>query len=368
MMDWNDFIRDHVHPMAPYVPGMREEQVRDIAGTEDLVKVSSNESPYPPFDSAIQAGERALREVNRYPDGGCVDLKAALSAHLDVAADNLVIGNGSNELLILLAYATLGPGDEIIYGWPSFIVYPLMAQLTGATAVEVPLDKSAQFDLDAILDAITPSTKMIVLCNPNNPTGTWYSKEAFSSFMESVPDDVLVVADEAYFEFVTDFDYPDSLRWFDGVRPLCVLRTFSKVYGMAGVRCGYAIMPQALVEALDKVRAPFNVNSVAQQMAIASLGDGTQLRKRIQGNAEQRQRLQQAFDKLDIVYYPSQTNFVWILADNAPDLFDALLKKGVIVRGFGQVPALRVGVGSEEETTRIIEACTQLRDEGTIKH
>jgi len=359
-MNWTDFIRAHVHPMAPYAPGMREEQVCEIAGTDDLVKVSSNESPFPPFQSAQEAGARVLEELNRYPDGGSNELKSALSARLAVSADNLVVGNGSNELLILLAYATVGEGDEIVYGWPSFIVYPLMGQLTGATTVQVPLNAREEFDLDAILDVITPATKLVLLCNPNNPTGTCYTKEQFSAFMDAVPDHVLVVVDEAYCEFVVNEQYPNALDWFDGERPLCVLRTFSKIYSMAGARCGYGIMPHDLICALDKVRAPFNVNNVAQAMAIASLADEAELDKRILVNAEQRDRLQEAFDRLGIAYAPSQTNFVWIHAENAQELFDALLKKGVIVRSFGQGNALRVGIGSPEETSRIIEAFEQL--------
>ncbi|MCL2492228.1 MAG: aminotransferase class I/II-fold pyridoxal phosphate-dependent enzyme, partial [Coriobacteriia bacterium] len=286
--------------MAPYQPGLREEQVCQIAGTDRLVKVSSNESPFPPFESAQHAGNEALKDLNRYPDGGSNELKDALAARLGVPVDNLVIGNGSNELLILLALATVQSGDEVVYGWPSFIVYPMMCQLTGATAVEVPLTKDEQFDLEAILEAITPATKLVVLCNPNNPTGTMYTKKQFSTFMNAIPPHVLVVVDEAYREFVVDDEYPDALAYFDGERPLCVLRTFSKIYSMAGARCGYAIMGRDLICALDKVRAPFNVNSVAQKMAIASLADETELARRIEDNAQQRQRLQEAFDRLAI--------------------------------------------------------------------
>ena len=359
-MECTDFIRSHVHPMQPYAPGLREEQVRAIAGTDELVKVSSNESPFPPFDSAQEAGARALSGLNRYPDGGSHELKEALSQRLGIAPQNLVIGNGSNELLILLAYATVGSGDQIVYGWPSFIVYPLMCQLTGAEAVEVPLDDGAGFDLDAILQAITPATQMVILCNPNNPTGTRYTREAFEAFMEQVPEDVLVVVDEAYFEFVVDECYPNALDWFDGQRALCVLRTFSKIYSMAGARCGYGIMPEPLIVALDKVRAPFNVNSVAQEMAIASLADEAELTKRILVNAEQRDRLQEALDRIGFRYVSSHTNFIWIMVDDAQKMFDALLKKGIIARSFGLGNALRIGVGSPDEVTCTIAALEEL--------
>jgi histidinol-phosphate aminotransferase len=352
--------------MAPYVPGMREEQVRALCEVDYLVKVSSNESPSSPFESAQTAGREALVDLNRYPEGGCIDLREMLSQRLAVSPDCLVIGNGSNELLMLLAMATLNPGDEVVYGWPSFIVYPLMCQLTDAKAIEVPLNDAEQFDLDAILAAITPATKLVLLCSPNNPTGTWYSREAFEAFMDAVPDHVLVVVDEAYFEFATDTAYPNALDWFDGERPLCIFRTFSKIYAMAGIRCGYAVMPTDLIDALNKVRAPFNVNSVAQSMAMASLADEAELDKRILDNAEQRDRLEQIFDRLGISYAKSQTNFVWIHTPKAQDVFDALLRRGVIVRSFGQGNALRVGVGSTEETTQIIEAFEQLRRDGLI--
>ena len=363
-MELNDFIRSYVHSMEPYKPGLREEQVREIARTDVLVKVSSNESPSAPFESARKAGTQALTGVNRYPDGNSTLLKAALEKHLGVETENLVIGNGSNELLILLAYATVGAGDEVVYGWPSFIVYPLMCQLTGATARPVALNDREQFDLDAIREAITPATRLVVLCNPNNPTATYYSIDDFRAFMEAVPPHVLVVVDEAYREFVTDANCPDALEWFDPMGTLSVVRTFSKAYGMAGMRCGYAIMPRPLVLALDKIRAPFNVNGVAQAMATASLADTEELSRRILANTQQRARLQETFDRLEIAYAPSQTNFVWIHTPRPQECFTALLAKGVIVRDFGQVPALRVGVGSQDETSRIIEVFDELADKG----
>jgi len=351
--------------MRPYKPGLREEQVRDITDACELVKISSNESPFPPFTTALAAGERALRTANRYPDGGAHELKTALSARLDVDEAYIVVGNGSNELLMLLAYATLGVGDEVVYGWPSFIVYPLMCELTGATAVPVALNEREEYDLDAMREAITERTKIVVLCNPNNPTGTIYTREAFAAFMDTVPRDVLVVVDEAYFEFVAADAETNALEWFDGERPLVVLRTFSKAYAMAGMRCGYGVMPVALAEALGKIRAPFNVNVAAQAMATAALADNAELARRTTVNAEGRRRIEEACEQLGITYAASQANFVWVHAPRPQGAFQALLKKGIIVRDFGDTPALRIGVGSPDEVTRTIAALEALVEEGT---
>ena len=365
-MDWNSFIKGYVHPMVPYAPGLRGSEVRERTGEELILKLSSNESSYPPFPRAIEAGSQVLQHLNRYPDGSVRDLKRALADKLEVETGQLVIGNGSNEILSRIAQACVGEGDEVIYCWPSFIVYRIACQLTGAAAVEVPLDADDRYDLNAILAAITPATKLIFLCNPNNPTGTIYSRDEFARFMDAVPDTVLVVADEAYFEFVDDETYPDALEWFDGERPLVVLRTFSKAYSLAGARVGYGIMPQPLVEALDKIREPFNVNTVAQAMAYYSLEDGGELARRTAENAEQRNRLCEALGRLGYPYAESQTNFVWVHTDQPAELFEALLAHGVIVRGFGPAPALRLGVGTPEETDRLIEVLDGLAGSGEL--
>lgn len=361
-MDWNAFIKDYVHPMVPYAPGLRGSEVRERTGNELILKLSSNESSHAPFPRAVQAGLQAIGHLNRYPDGSARDLKRALSAKLGVESGNLVIGNGSNEILVRIAQACAGPGDEVVYGWPSFIVYRIACQLTGATAVEVPLTGDDRFDLPAILRAITPATKIVFLCNPNNPTGTIYSRDEFASFMEQVPNTVLVVADEAYFEFVDSASYPNALDWFDGQRPLVVLRTFSKAYSLAGARVGYGVLPQPLVEALDKIREPFNVNTVAQAMAYYSLDDDAELARRTSENATQRARICDALSRLGYRYAESQTNFVWVHTDRPSELFEALLAHGVIVRAFGPAPALRIGVGTPDETDRLIEVLQQISE------
>ena len=365
-MDWEAFIRPHVHPMVPYAPGLRGSEVREIAGGGDVLKLSSNESSYGPFPRALEAGARVLRYLNRYPDGSARDLRARLSERLAVPPSQIVIGNGSNELIVRLAQATVTSGDEVVFAWPSFVVYRIACQLTGATAVEVPLDSDDRHDLNALLAAITPATKIVFLCNPNNPTGTMYPSAEFDRFMERVPDHVLVVVDEAYFEFGTDATYASALSHYDGERPLVVLRTFSKAYSLAGARVGYGIMPVALVGALDKIREPFNVGVVAQAMAYYSLDDEAELDRRILEVAEQRERLTEALRHHGVACADSQTNFVWAHLTQAPAVFDALIREGIIVRAFGAAPALRFGVGTPDETDRLIDALNHIADLGLL--
>lgn len=356
LVDWDRLIRDELKGLVPYAPGLREEQVREESGRDVILKLSSNEHPAGPFPSAIEAIERELGGLNRYPEGGASALRARLAAIHGVLPEQIAIGNGSNELLRLIAQAVIRPGDEIVYAWPSFIVYPIVTTMYGATHVKVPLDAHEAHDLAAMAAAITDRTRLIFLCNPNNPTGTFYTRDAFERFLALVPDDVLVVLDEAYFEFVVAEDSPDGMRYFDGERGIVVLRTFSKIYSLAGLRVGYGIMPGPLVHALDCIREPFNVNSVAQAAALASLDDQAEVARRRDENQEQKTYLYSGFDRLGISWVPSETNFVWVKTEKPVEVFQALLEEGVIVRGFGPTPALRVTVGTPEETVRTIEA------------
>lgn len=355
-MDWDRLIRDELKGLAPYAPGLREEQVREVSGREHILKLSSNEHPDGPFASAIEAMERELAGLNRYPEGGASELRGRLAEMHGVLPEQIAIGNGSNELLRLIAQATVRPGDEIVYAWPSFIVYPLVTTMFGAVHVRVPLDACDSHDLEAMAEAITEKTRIVFLCNPNNPTGTYYDRDAFDRFLERVPSETLLVLDEAYFEFVTASDYPNGLAYFDGQRGLVVLRTFSKIYSLAGLRVGYGIMPQPLVHAIDCIREPFNVNSVAQAAALASLDDQAEVSRRREENQEQKTYLYSGFDRLGISWVPSEANFVWVKTEKPVEVFQALLEEGVIVRGFGPTPALRVTVGTPEDTARTIEA------------
>lgn len=342
--------------MVPYAPGLRASEVRERSGRDLILKLSSNEHPCGPFPTALRAMEAVIPRVNRYPDGAARALRRGLCAHLGVDDAHLSVGNGSNELIRLMAQAVLRPGDEVVFAWPSFIVYPMVTQMFGATAVRVPLTDGEVHDLDAIAAAITEKTRIVFLCNPNNPTGTIYHRDEFERFLDSIPAHVLLVVDEAYFEFVCDERYPNALDWFDGERPLAVLRTFSKIYSLAGLRIGYGVLPEPVARAVDKIREPFNVNTVAQVAAYYSLGDEDEVERRKRENQEQKTYLYSAFDRLGMSYVPSEANFVYLRTDRSVEVFEALLGEGVIVRDFGTAPALRVGVGSPEDTWATIDA------------
>jgi histidinol-phosphate aminotransferase len=256
----------------------------------------------------------------------------------------------------VIGQCVLAPGDECVFAWPSFGVYPMVTQLMGATAVRVPLTTGGVHDLDAMLAAITERTKLIFLCNPNNPTGTIYTRATFDSFLAEVPQHVLVVIDEAYFEYAVDPEFPNGLDYFSAGGRVAVLRTFSKIYSLAGARVGYGILPPELVSAVNKVREPFNVNTVAQVGAYYSLSDQVEVARRRDENQEQKTYLYSCFDRLGISYVPSETNFVYLRTERPVEVFEALLAEGIIVRGFGTASALRVGIGTPEDTSATISA------------
>lgn len=355
-MDWDSLIRSELEDMVPYAPGLRVSEIRERCDCERILKLSSNEHPAGPFPEARRAMRAVLRRSNRYPDGSARALRRRLCEKLAVDDRHLVIGNGSNELIRLIAQAVLRPGDEVVYAWPSFVVYPMVAQMFGATSVRVPLNDSDAHDLGGMLAAITEKTRLLFLCNPNNPTGSIYHKIAFDNFIERVPDHVLVVVDEAYFEFAADENYPNALAYFDGERPLCALRTFSKIYSLAGVRIGYGVVPEQMRRAIDKIREPFNVNAPAQIGAYYSLADEVEVERRKRENQEQKTYIYSAFDRLGIDYVPSETNFVYLKTEQPVEVFNALLEQGVIVRDFGTAPALRLGIGTPDDTDTVIAA------------
>ena len=355
-MSWDELIRPDLEPLVPYAPGLRASQVRERSGKDIVLKLSSNEHPCGPVPIAMAAMREVLPRLNRYSDGACTALRTKLAKRFGVPLETVAVGNGSNELLRLLAQVVLRPGDEVVFPWPSFVVYPMVTAIFGAKAVRVPLAEGDFVDLDAMLAAITPQTRLVFLCNPNNPTGTIYGREAFERFLAAVPAHVLTVVDEAYFEFVTDETYPDGLAYFDGERPIVVARTFSKIYSLAGLRVGYAICPPQIVQAMDKVREPFNINTVAQVAAYYSLDDEAEVRRRRKENQEQKTYLYSCFDRLGITYARSETNFVYFHTSRPVEVFQALLEEGVIVRDFGNAPALRVGIGTPEDTQMTIAA------------
>ncbi len=348
--------------MVPYAPGLRASEVRERSGVDTIRKLSSNENPYGPFPVAVTAMTAVIGRLNVYSDGSVRALRSRLAGRLGVDAESITVTNGSNELLRVIAQCVLRPGDECVFAWPSFVVYPMVTQLMGATAVKVPLTDDLVHDLVAMLEAITDKTRLVFLCSPNNPTGTIYSRAAFEEFLRKVPEHVLIVVDEAYFEYVTAETYPNGLDYFERDGRICVLRTFSKIYSLAGARVGYGVLPDAMVAAVNKVREPFNVNTVAQVGAFYSLSDEAEVERRRRENQEQKTYLYSCFDRLGISYVPSETNFVWMKTERPVEVFEALLAKGIIVRDFGTAPALRVGIGTPEDTKATAAAIEEIVD------
>ena len=359
-MDWMAFFRSNIEPMQAYQPGLREDQVWQLVETDTIYKLSSNESPLPPFPSAVAAMQQRLTALNEYPDGSANKLVQQLAWHYELPVDQIIVGNGSNELIDLIALTCLDPGDNIVYCWPSFIVYRSCAQLAKAEYRELPLRADGAYDLDALLAAIDERTKMVMVCTPNNPTGATVKRADFEAFLSKLPKHLLLVVDAAYEEFIDDEQAVRPLDYFDGQRPYVVLRTFSKMYALAGLRCGYGFAPTILIEALNKVREPFNVNTMAQVAATACLDDSEEVARRYAINIASRQELYKCFSDLGLRFLPSQANYVWVEVPDASVSFNALLKKGVIVRAFPGVNGLRVGVGDAEGAAATVAAFRQL--------
>ncbi len=354
------WTRDNLRHIKAYTPGKRISEVREELALDKIYKLSSNESPFPPFKSAIEAIRKAAEGLNRYPDSDAGLLKNKLVSDLGVPYETLSVGNGSNELISLLAQVVLEPGDEVIMATPSFLVYPIATDIMAATPVKVPLI-DFDHDLEAMAGRVTSKTKIIFVCNPNNPTGTIVTSDAVKRFMKVVPKDILVCFDEAYHEYVTDPGYRTGLELRVEYENVIVFRTFSKIYSLAGTRIGYGIMPEEIVEAIDKVREPFNINTPAQVAALASLDDQDELENRRRYNLEQRERVQSALDRLGMRRAESQANFVYFSAGvSAIEAFERMKKQGVIVRALGDADFIRATLGTAEENTKLIEALESL--------
>jgi histidinol-phosphate aminotransferase len=361
----SSFIRPALQALVPYEPGKPVEEVQRELGLVRVVKLASNEGPFGPFPAAIEAMERSLRDLNRYPDGGGYLLRTALAERHGVVFEQVALGAGGDGVIDCLAQATLDPGDEIVCGWPSFVSYALSAAKLGAVPRQVPL-RDHRYDLDALLDAIGPRTKLVYLCLPNNPTGTTNNRAELDAWFERVPEHVLTVVDQAYFEYIDEPDYPDAIE--EHVKPgrnAIVIRTFSKIYGLAGLRIGYGVGPEEVVTALGKVRRAFDFNSQAQAAALASVGDDAELERRRRVNAEGREVLRGILERHGWeTAQPAVANFLFAeVGEDARPVFDALLHLGVIVRpcgAFGAPGAIRVTVGTPDEHEFLAEALSRL--------
>jgi histidinol-phosphate aminotransferase len=357
----DSFFKPAVRDIVPYEPGKPVEEVQRELGLERVVKLASNEGPYGPFPEAVDALARGATELNRYPDGGAYRLRTALAERHDVRLEEIAPGAGSDGIVDYLSQLALDPGDEIVCGWPSFPSYVIDAAKLGAVARQVPL-RDHRYDLDAMLEAIGPKTKLVYVCHPNNPTGTTNTRAELGAYFDAVPDHVLTVLDQAYSEYIDDPEYADGIEeYLKAGRRVVVLRTFSKIYGLAGLRVGYAVGPAEIVTAIGKVRRAFDVNSAAQAAALASLDAPDELARRRRENADGLLQLERIMRQngLDPAG-PALGNFLFAeVGDDSRPLFERLLREGVIVRpagGFGAPGAIRVTVGTAEENELFGEA------------
>ncbi|MEM7144342.1 MAG: histidinol-phosphate transaminase [Verrucomicrobiota bacterium] len=354
----NEWLKD----LVSYDPGKPIEETARELGLEpgDIIKLASNENPLGPSPKAVAAMEAALREANIYPDGGGYRLRSAIAEKFDLGIENVILGNGSNEIIEFIGHGFLRPGDEIVVADHAFVVYKLMATLFGASTVEVP-DPGFVHDLDAMADAVTPRTKEIFIANPNNPTGTLVEQAAIDRFMDRVPEHVVVIFDEAYYEFLDE--PPDTLKYVREGRNVIVLRTFSKIQGLAALRIGYGLGPAPLVDVLQKTRQPFNANALAQAGALAGLADEEHQTKTKVITDEGRALLEGAFEEMGLEFVPSHANFVLVKVGDGDALFQRMLARGVIVRamrGYKLPEWIRVTVGTADENARFLEV---LREE-----
>ncbi len=354
-------FRSALDGLVPYEPGKPEDEVQRELGLERVVKLASNEGPWGPFPEALRALEESAAGLNRYPDGGAYHLRNALAERHAVGSEQIVTGAGADALIGHLCVAALDPGDEVVTGWPSFISYVLDTMKLGAVPQRVPL-RDHHLDLDAMLDAIGPRTKLVFIANPNNPTGTMTSRDELDAYFERVPGHVLTVLDQAYLEYIDQPDYPEGVGDYllAGCRVL-VLRTFSKIYGLAGLRVGYGVGPRDVIEAILKVRRAFDVSTAAQVAALASLDAPEELARRRRLTAEGRQSLERTLTEAGLPPVgPAVANFVFSeVGDDATGLFQALLRQGAIVRpmaAFGAPGGLRITVGTPEENEFFAEA------------
>jgi histidinol-phosphate aminotransferase len=358
-----------VRELSPYIPGKPISELERELGIHDIVKLASNENPYGPSPHTLAAMHAALAGVWLYPDGSCHDLKQGLARHLGVDSACLTLGNGSNDLLVLLAQAFLTPAHSAVYSQYGFAIYALVTRETGAQPIEVPAlgsssDMPLGHDLSAMAAAIAPDTRLIFIANPNNPTGTWAPPAAVKRLLERAAATTLVVLDEAYFEYGHPLGTQDGVAWLAEHPNLVILRTFSKAYGLAGARVGYAISHPEVAEVLNRLRPAFNVNSIAQAGALAALGDQAHMRAAVATTMRELTRVEAELKRLGLWTAPSAANFMLLrLATPAAPVFERLLRRGLIVRplaGYGLADCLRISIGLPQDTDRLLATLPQV--------
>ena len=348
--------------LIPYEPGKPIEDVARELGLDpgDIIKLASNENPLGPSPKAVEAMKKAAESANFYPDGGGYKLRGAIAEKCGLDRSNVVLGNGSNEIIEFVGHAFLQPGDDIIVADHAFVVYKLMATLFGANTIEVP-DPGFVHDLEAMAAAVTPKTKQLFIANPNNPTGTLVGIDAIERLLDTVPDHVVVIIDEAYYEFLDT--PPDTLKFVREGRNVVVLRTFSKIQGLAALRIGYGLAPTHIAEVLQKTRQPFNANAIAQEGALAGLLDTEHQAKTKAITDEGRDYFQQTFAEMGLEYIPSYANFVLLKVGDGDEIFQKMMGRGVIVRamrGYKLPEWIRISVGTMDQNRRCIEVLKEV--------
>jgi histidinol-phosphate aminotransferase len=360
---------DAVRGLSPYVPGKPISELERELNIHDVIKLASNENPYGPSPQSLAAMHAALDEVYLYPDGGCHDLKQALGRYLGIDAACVTIGNGSNDLLMLLAEGFLNSACSAVHSQYGFAIYPLVIRETGARAIEVPALRGDDamplgHDLEAMLAAIEAQTRLVFIANPNNPTGTWAPGTALKRFIERVSPDTLVILDEAYFEYGRERGAQDGVAWLEQHPNLVITRTFSKAWGLAGARVGYALAHPQITDVLNRVRPPFNVNSVAQAGAVAALSDPSHMRHAVSETMRELTRVEAQLRRMKLWTAPSATNFLLLrVGKPASVVYEKLLREGVIVRpvpGAGLSDALRVSIGTPEQNDRMLASLARV--------
>lgn len=359
-----DLLPENIRALNPYIPGKPIEEVQRELGISNVCKLASNENPLGPSRLALNALASALETLNLYPDGSGYYLRKRLAAVHGVSEDQVILGNGSVDVIEMSCRTFLGPEDNAVMSTGAFIMCYLATQAVNGNAVMVPMADSVTHDLEAMAAAVDGNTKLVYIANPNNPTGTMVDQAAVDRFFESIPEDVLVLMDEAYFEYMNHPEYPDSFRYLEQGRNIVILRTFSKAYGLAGLRVGYGVAPTGIISGLNKIRSPFNTNSLSQLAALHALDDQEHLEKSILINREGIAYIQSELDRLGVEYTPSFGNFILVTTDlESPDAFSAFLQHGVIVRpmaGYGYPKSFRVSTGLPEENQRFIKALEQV--------
>ncbi|MCM8765561.1 MAG: histidinol-phosphate transaminase [Candidatus Omnitrophica bacterium] len=360
-------LRKNIEKVKPYQPGKPISEVKRELGLQRVIKLASNENPLGPSPKAVRAILKSVSELHRYPESNCFYLKRKLAERFNLKEDNFIIGNGSDEIIVLVLRALIDPGDKVMIAEPTFLIYEIQANACGARVIKIPL-RNFRYDLKRMKENLTPEVKVVFIANPDNPTGTYVTEEEVKEFMENIPEKTFVFFDEAYYEFASTLpDYPRSLQFLNK-RNIIITRSFSKAYGLAGLRVGYGMGRADLIAYLERIREPFNVNSLAQAGALSALEDASFLKKTLETTQEGKAYLYKEFEKLGLTYLPSATNFVLVdIGRDSERIFQQLLREGVIVRGlkpWGLDNFIRVTIGRREENEKFIKALKKVLRKG----